>query len=272
MTEVRPYREVRAKLLDDLVTRGLRQEVGEWHAQDVSGVDSFVFQEICQVNFAFRVRETKQALITEIQPNLPWAEDHFQERVGGEPLNPPPSESYWPFAQDGNKAHKAEDKFSHTYPERYWPGRAGQDSALENWNRGIRFAYGDLNDLVRVLTRNPMTRQAYLPVWFPEDLNAAVLSERVPCSIGYHFLMRAGQLDCFYNIRSCEILRHFTDDMYMAARLLQWVVGELEEAGVDARPGNLHVHINSLHYLNGDSKKIKELMDIWEVDQYAEAI
>jgi hypothetical protein len=35
-------------------------------------------------------------------------------------------------------------------------------------HRGIYFPYGDLNDVVEELLRDPTTRQAILPVFFPE--------------------------------------------------------------------------------------------------------
>src|SRR5688572_11205322 len=59
--------------------------------------------------------------------NMPWSENHFQERIGGVPLNPPPSHKVWPFGKNNNEAFTADDKFDHTYPERFWPKFAGKD-------------------------------------------------------------------------------------------------------------------------------------------------
>lgn len=187
-----------------------------------------------------------------VSPNLPWAEDHFGERVGGEPLNPSPSEAWWPFARQGNAEHKVHDeKFSHTYPERFWAYDAWlQEHPIEEYKgtkMGIRFPYGDLEDLVDVLKKNPMSRQAYLPIWFPEDLHAAVEGKRVPCSMGYHFLHNGRLLDCVYTMRSCDIVRFYRDDVYMAGRLLQWV-----GRTVGLPIGNLVLHIDNLHCFPGD--------------------
>src|SRR5690606_41630478 len=33
----------------------------------------------------------------QVNPNLPWADVHFEERVGGKPLNPGESYKLWPF-------------------------------------------------------------------------------------------------------------------------------------------------------------------------------
>lgn len=118
----------------------------------------------------------------------------------------------------------------------------------EDARRGIRFYYGDLADLVLLLKENPRSRQAYLPVWFPEDLTAAVEGERVPCTLGYHFMVTPDQkLDCMYPMRSCDFIRFFRDDIYMAGRLMQWIG---EQIKVDA--GVLTMHIANLHAFVGD--------------------
>lgn len=228
---------------------------GEVHAQKLDKPE-MVTKELLGVNLEFDIPLEQMQLAALLNANLPWAEDHFQERVSGEPLNPPPSNEWWPYAQSGNAEHKGEDqKFSHTYPERFWPrfaegmfDRSHQGAEFFS-RRGIRFDYGDLNDLVRVLKKNPRSRQAYLPVWFPEDLTASVLGERVPCTLGYHFLLHPdGKLHATYFMRSCDIVRFFRDDVYMAGRLLQWVADRIK-----VQPGTLRMHISSLHAFVGDT-------------------
>lgn len=185
------------------------------------------------------------------------------DRVSREPLNPPPSADLWPYNNAGHKEHleKEGGKFSHTYPERFWPRWAGtfQPTVAPSGdgNRGIRYRYGDLGDVIDMLGKSPYTRQAYLPVWFPEDTgNQGV---RLPCSLGYHFILRNDQLHCNYFIRSVDFVRHFRDDFYMAGRLLQWVLSELRRLdGLASRawesisPGHLHMYMISLHCMEGD--------------------
>lgn len=232
---------------------------GEWHARDVKGMPALVTHELLHTTFELYVPEDLNDLRDEYQPSLPWADVHFGERICGSPLNPPPSHKLWPYASGGNAEHiDADGKFSHTYPERYWPKTAGIGSFRQiGEGLGIRFLPGDFNDLVKLLIERPLTRQAYMPVWFPEDLTAARLGERCPCSIGYHFLMgRNGDLHCEYTLRSCDFVRHFRDDMYLTARLLKLVVAELQEAEILATEGDLVVHIGSLHCMKGDLKKM----------------
>ena len=65
-------------------------------------------------SFKTQIPSTVEGLVEQARPNLPWADDHFEERVCGLPLNPPPSHVNWPFAQRGNEKFGGTTKFSHT--------------------------------------------------------------------------------------------------------------------------------------------------------------
>jgi len=239
------------------------ESVGQWQSQDTD----VKTRELMGVTFELRLPPSPETLAEWTGAHLPWAEDHFQERVFGVPLNPPPSEAWWPFNQNGNRDHKFQKdgqavQFSHTYPERFWPKRAGFPSDpnhhringdRHNW--GVRFALGDLGDVVDLLRRAPGTRQAFLPVWFPED-TGTVHGQRVPCTLGYHFLIRGGRLHMWYYMRSCDLMRHFQDDVYMAGRLNQWICGQL---GHDLQPGRLNMIISSLHTFEADDHALNQV-------------
>ena len=238
--------------------------VGEWQSQKIG----MAMHEIFNVVFAYNLPNDPTELARQTGARLPWAEDHFLERVGGKPLNPSPSEAWWPFAKkkDGtNTEHKSEgEAFSHTYPERIWPKHANDQSASQNTHRGIRFEYGDLNDVVEQLRRQPNTRQAYLPIWFPED-TGAVHGKRVPCTLGYHFSIREGVVNVSYFMRSTDLLRHFQDDVYLAGRLAHWVRDRLNEGSTDWSANQLGVgelifHTANMHIFEGDLA----LIDFWK--------
>jgi hypothetical protein len=237
--------------------------VGKWQSQDVSNRPDMITREIRHVNIMWDMPYEIEDLVPAVKPNLPWAEDHFQERIGGEPLNPPPSEAWWPYAQQGNAEHKEGVKFSHTYPERIWPKRAGEaftrlgGHSSAHMNKGIRYNYGDLNDVIKLLQAERYTRQAYLPIWFPEDTGNA-LGVRVPCTLGYHFLIRGDILDISYFIRSCDFVRHFRDDVYMAVRLAQWVVQQIDPSQLELGLGKFVMQIPSLHIFRGDVYKLEQ--------------
>lgn len=253
-------------LLERLVVEGVRLPPSRWQSQDVSEAEHMGPIELQNETLKWELHETMESAQLCFVPNLPWAEDHFQERVGGEPLNPSPSEAWWPFAQRGNAEHKEGQRFSHTYPERMWPKRAGEryeaSSSMAHTlvnRQGIRYYYGDLEDMIDLLANDILTRQAYLPIWFPEDTGARD-GQRVPCTLGYHFLFRENMGTITYFMRSCDALRHLKDDAYMAARLMQWVVGKLRENGIDAHPHRLIMHISSLHIFQGDLPMVRNFL------------
>lgn len=274
-----PY--ARKNMLGDL----LRTEpihTGEWQAMDVSRSKLHATHEILDaIVYVSTVPHHVNQLQHFLSPDLPWAEDHFLERVSGIPHNPPPSHVRWPYAVAGNMAHMRTQaparwddepnpigklQFDHTYPERFWPKMANVGERRPNGRQvyvphnGIRFEYGDLNDVVLLLARNPLTRQAYLPVWFPED-TGAVDNQRVPCTLGYHFLIRNGELSCRYYIRSCDAYRHLNNDVYLACRLMQWVCNEYNKLRMAERkdtivqPGQMTMYVSSLHLFVGDVRK-----------------
>lgn len=244
-------------------------DTGHWQA--IKNVPQTKTLELRSVLLEYDIPRSIEQLQVEVTPNLPWAEDHFQERVAGLPLNPGDQYKNWPWYKGNVEKHQTveEEKFSHTYMERYWPKWAGpnyeemKDSTSVAWEpmHGIRYKFGDLDDVVDLLAREPFTRQAYLPVWFPEDTGAHH-GERVPCSLGYHFMLREGKLHCFYPIRSCDFIRHFRDDVYLTCRLVQWVLSRLQDLANVSRgeenewhyvvPGELSMFMHSLHIFEGD--------------------
>lgn len=248
----------------------------KWQGTDISKKPEMATYELKHVFFQCDMQsEDLDYYRGQITPNLPWADEHFEkERVIGEPLNPGTTWRQWPHAHSADKfrtvdEHKTgELQFNHTYAERYWPKHAAMypDGIIdhdfdpqETINCGIRYNYGDLNDVVAQLVREPYTRQAVLPVFFPED-TGAVHGGRVPCSLYYHFLVRPGdgggdRIDISYTIRSCDWTRHFRDDLYLTVRLLLWVLEECrkrDERWLRVSPGTFAMLITSLHVFRND--------------------
>lgn len=247
-----------------LLNEAPQVDTGHW--QSLKDVPHTATRELFRVCMETPIPQTQDDAALWVEPNLPWAEDHFQERVGGVPTNPGEQYMNWPWYDPNWAAQGEEKKFSHTYQERFWPRSAGDlFDYKKGQNEGVRFRYGDLNDVVNLLAREPHTRQAYLPIWFPEDTGAHH-GERVPCTLGYHFILRYGMLHCTYHIRSCDFLRYFRDDVYMAMRLTQSILGELQESGLRGEavcefegvvPGILQMNITSLHIFEGDMPKMR---------------
>lgn len=215
--------------------------------------------DLCDYSLKFPVPDFDN-LVEQVKPNLPWADEHFEERVSEYPHNPPPSHVRWPFAQKNNEQFTTDTKFSHTYPERFWPARELDEAGvLIKYREGIRFNYADLNTLIGVLAKDETTRQAYLPIWFPEDGTAAEAGERVPCTLGYLFRQVKGFLHMTYYIRSCDIIRHFRDDIYLAIKLQYYVLRSLSQikAWKTVVPGYFTMHIGSLHCFESEKGLLK---------------
>lgn len=200
----------------------------------------------------------------DIEPDLPWADDHFKERVCGYPLNPGTQWALWRLGGPANDFRDPDGRFNHNYMERLWPKFARKVPAAETpspgWlkglspHQGIHYAYGDLEDVIDLLQREPLTRQAFVPMFFPED-TGVVHRGRTPCSLGWQFICREGRMHCIYYLRSCDVTNHWRNDIYMAIRLLIWVLQRLREKDPSTwdlvTPGTLTTHITSFHCFRG---------------------
>jgi hypothetical protein len=243
-----------------------------WQGINISKKPEMGMHEVLNYSIQIPIYTSDLSLLDEdIKPNSPWADEHFLERVCGYPLNPGKEWKNWPYSKSADTFRDPRGQFNHNYMERYWPLHAGclpaaeeappgfiQDpiSYLEEEmiNNGIRGIYGDLDDLIHLLIEDPLTRQAYLPVFFPED-TGAINGGRVPCTLGYHFIMRGGFFHITYYIRSCDIIRHFRDDIYLTVRLLLWVLDKCQqksELWKKVQPGLFSMHIVSLHCFKND--------------------
>lgn len=219
--------------------------------------DDLEFIEVMNISLQAPVPSDLDTLRELVKPNLPWADDHFEERVSGQPLNPGEQYKNWPFYFE-DKFRTEGGKFTHTYMERYWPKFAGGNNHLLVPLMGIRYEYGDLNDLVDLLRREPFTRQAYLPVWFPED-TGVLHRGRVPCTLGYQFFIRDNwEMSVTYYIRSCDYVRHFRDDIYLTCRLLLWIIDKLKDSYPQLKPSYFVIHIGSLHIFASDRYSVEK--------------
>jgi thymidylate synthase len=253
-----------------------------WQGSDIRNKPEMATHEVKHCSFQIDMDSYGLSLDpyrNDIGPNLPWADDHFDERVSGCPMNPGEQWKKWPYGHSAAQFLDERGKFNHNYMERYFPKLAGLPQeptfSASDWNekfeaeqharpdmimprhQGIMYGYGDLNDVVELLARDPFTRQAYLPVWFPEDTGGG--SKRAPCSLGYHFLFREGRLDIDYHIRSCDFVRHFRDDIYLTVRLLLWMIGQChsrDERWAGVTPGKFLMHIGSLHLFVNDYNQL----------------
>jgi hypothetical protein len=240
-----------------------------WQGVPVRGNPAARCYEVRNVAFEVPLRgvEDLDYWRRDAKPNLPWADDHFAERVGGEPLNPGVQWQNWPWGQSAAKFRDPAELFNHTYMERLWPrwARTTPGGRFDEMNqptgdgmRGIGWRYGDLSDLVDLLVRDPWTRQAWIPLFFPEDTGWGD-GGRKPCTLGYQFIRRGDRLNVWYPLRSCDLAHHFRDDCYLAVRLLLWILDRCRERGDEwnrVRPGDYAMWITSLHCFENDRRTL----------------
>lgn len=276
-----------------LRTQSSLVDSGTWQGLSTKGRPEMQTHEAEDVVIEFPMGTTDLSYHrAQIGPNLPWADRHFEmDRVCGHPRNPGLTWQEWPYSLKADGFRELPGgQFNHSYAERYWPKYAGlgppaddgvptehaMRTARDEGGRfpleGVRYRYGDLSDVVDLLFRNPGTRGAYLPVTFPED-TGIVHGGRTPCTIGYLFRLRDHRLHVFYDIRSCDFVRHFKDDVYLTVRLALWVLERLQEKEQQAlpglaeaerqpsmwstvKPGRFVMHVGSLHIFRNDWRTV----------------
>jgi thymidylate synthase len=188
-------------------------------------------------HMSFMVRIMKEWR-SQFKYDFQWCNLHLAERIGGEPINPGEAYKIWPHYQQDEVWRSNDQKFSHTYMERIWAPAI----------TGLRYKFGNLENIISHLDYDIDTRQAFLPIWFPEDTSAAG-NERVPCTIGYLFQRRKGYLDVTYYIRSCDAIRHFKNDIFLTIGLLEFVINKLNHK---LNPGFLVFHCANFHCFDQD--------------------
>jgi thymidylate synthase len=167
----------------------------------------------------------------------------LDDRTASEPTNPGRSylhrESVWTeFLHTG--------KFAYTYSERIIP---------------------QLVWIVQELRKNPETRQAIINIHsnikpmtsYSQDSKRAVVTSvdlknrggggRIPCSMYYQFLIREGQLECIYTMRSCDLLTHFPIDVSLALGLRKIVadqIGISDKGMFTYFAGSLHAYYKDI--------------------------
>lgn len=277
---IRNFGVLYGTLCEDIKTAPIVQ-TKRWQGIEIGGNEHMAQREMTHVHIDIPMYGEQLDLYAhDTGAEIPWCDDHFAERVSGYPMNPGTQWREW----SQTKEHRGgvdgfldgRGKFNHNYMERYWPRFAGQvkepTETSGQWrerfteqnrgslpvpNRGIMYEYGQLNDVVGLLAEDPYTRQAYLPVWFPEDTGGG--AKRAPCTIGYHFLMRDNRLDINYHIRSCDLYKHFRNDVYLTLRLHLWMLDRLrrrDDSWTQVQPGRFIMQIGSLHLFRPDWGKI----------------
>ena len=170
---------------------------------------------------------------SQLNPTQPWANLEFNERrmgAEGRPVNPGDA---WKSRSDVWQEFMEEDgRFAYSYSERFARNR-------------------QIARIVDQAQKDPDSRQLFLSMWDVKDTSYLGGVSRVPCTLGYQFQIRQGQLNMTYLQRSADFVTHFNNDLFMAASLQKYIAGKV---GV---PVGYYSHwIASLHMFRKDAKGV----------------
>lgn len=175
-------------------------------------------------------------------PNiLAWMNDELHQRLYGEEVN---YVYQRPF--DKVAAESLHPKLKNTF-EGSWPSYRYSERMV-----------GALQNLTAHLLTAPDSRRAFWPIFHPIDAVRAVYPTRVPCSLGYQFMIRRVddelKLICIYLQRSADFINFWLTDVWFAYRFQHVLAQELrmwskhhDQYLVDLQPGAFIHFITSFH-------------------------
>lgn len=241
------FAEARSEIARDLKEMGLRVE--NKSMQDKKG--SFPTLEL--INYGYTVTQPE---MIDLDPTQPWSDAEWADRREAIMGKIMPLGNAWQLRKD---AHMDWEYFLEydgaPIPDGMTLEQCRQESpeALHDPMR-LAYSYGErlaLNDqvlkVIRELRVNPTSRQLYVAMWDPNQDIDRIGRRRVPCSLGWHFMMRNGYLHITYTMRSCDFVTHWQNDVWLALRLLDFVC-----RATGNKPGQFSQFINSFHVYEKD--------------------
>lgn len=221
--------ELRSELMREVYEMGHHVESASMQNKDVKDNPDFLTKEIINYSYCLKSLDKTEYLFLNDPESRSWVDTEFKERVSILKINP--GEAWKIRKEVWEQFLNDEKEFDYTYNER------------------MRL---QLPILIQELRKNPNTRQAILSIWQATDVHELGGKARVPCSIYYHFMIRHEKLHIIYNQRSCDIMTHFGNDIYLAWKLMDYVA---EMTG--NKVGYLYHNIASLHCYQKDWEKLK---------------
>jgi hypothetical protein len=194
------FGEVMSEVERDLKELAIVYQSENVQDMDVSGDPGYLTHEL--INYSYSLTDPRGLIDTDSGMYQYILAEH-EERMRGAGANPGTAwyldREYWePFLHNG--------KFSYTYSERLY--RVAELAVLH-------------------LTEMPTSRQAWIPIWRQDDITKAG-KERVPCSLGYHLMIRNDRLYLHYIMRSCDFNKHFKKDVILATMFQEDIAKALE--------------------------------------------
>lgn len=155
----------------------------------------------------------------------------------------------WAHVELGNRFHWSPAKTEHLHPK-----LSGIVPLAPTYSYSDR-----LQDALQVisatLTRDLSTRRAYWPIYDRQDALNSARDIRIPCSIGYHFMIRTigdtPHLHMTYLQRSCDFNNFWLTDVWLARQFQKKLCDTLQIP--DIKIGYFTHFILSLHsFIEGE--------------------
>lgn len=219
----------------------------------VDGDINYETKEILNYSYCLQTLRHEEMLFID-KVSKEWCDAEFNERVSTFRINPGNAwllrKEVWEEFLD-----KDSQEFDYTYGDRL--------NVFPNHPYGgPPYGPGILKRVVKELVNNPDTRQAILAIWDTRiDSSRIGGVRRVPCSMYYQVIIRGNKVHLIYNQRSCDIVTHFGNDVYLAWKLKEYIKDEVNKLRNDAddayESGYLYHNIASLHAYRKDWETLK---------------
>jgi len=223
------FPEAQNEIMRDLAELGTLVRTETMQHFDVTGKEEFDTMEL--MNYGYTVTRPNYQEVQGVHEA--WVEQEWRDRLAGD-LNP---------------------GFSWKERPEIWEPMLERSQYKQNMGKVGKFSYSysqrmggnHLRKLIEEIKVRPNSRQLYLPVWYPNDEDKRVEKRRVPCSLGYHFMLRGGQLHITYMMRSCDFVTHYGNDVALATMLLEYIARMTKK-----KMGSFNHFVGSLHAYRKD--------------------
>lgn len=208
----------------DIMEMGIKVHPKTMQNKNVEGNEDYSTLEV--QNYSFTILNTKDR--DKITKTLEWCHAELDERIFHED-NPG---NAWKLRKEVWEEFLDDGMFEYTYSHRI-------------------NSHAQLHHVIKELKENPDSRQCIIHIHMSEDVEV-MRKRRIPCSMYYQLMIRRGKLDIIYNMRSSDFDTHFTNDIWLAIGLRNYIAGK-----INIKTGIFMMNVGSLHrYKNYTAKHV----------------
>jgi len=249
-------RELMSELSRDVIEMGHENRPKTYQNKNIEGNPDFITKELIAESYCLTSLPDPEYLFAYTHTRE-WADAEFAERISGKRINP--GEAWKLNKPMWEEFLTVRGDFDYTYSDRMNRSAFNDWNGVDQHNTYLHNTY--LNHIISLLKYDKDTRKAVLSIFDTKtDADRLDGHARIPCSMYYQFLIRDSnhgkQLNIIYNQRSCDLVGHCGDDIYLAWLLMEYIA---EKVGV--KHGYLFHQIGSLHVYQKDWWKLKTSID-----------